>query len=322
MKVEAAAKSSVGQSAAFGLLAFGIFATHDAVIKYLGSTYSVFQIIFFSVLFAFLPVTLMLTADRAHANLRPVHPWLVAMRTVTMMVGMACAFYAFTVLPLAETYALLFATPLLITALSVPLLGEVVRLRRWIAVIVGLTGVMIVLRPGYSALSLGHLAAIGAATCSAFSAIVVRKIGAEERSAVLILYPMLANMLAMSFIMPFVYQPVALVDLGLLATVGVMATVAQLFIIAAYRRAAAVMVAPLQYSQMLWAVLYGFLFFQDIPDKWVGVGATVIIASGLFVLWREDRRGDPSQKPVLANPNPRPDTGPSPRHIRRAENRK
>ncbi len=318
MTVEATAKSSVGQSAAFALLAFGTFATHDAVIKYLGNTYSVFQIIFFSVLFAFLPVTLMLTADRSHANLRPVHPWMVAMRTATMMGGMACAFYAFTALPLAETYALLFATPLLITALSVPLLGEVVRFRRWIAVIVGLIGVLIVLRPGYSALNLGHLAALGAAVCSAFSAIVIRKIGSEERSAVMILYPMLANILAMSFVMPFVYRPVELIDLSLLAAVGVMATAAQLLIIGAYRRAPAVIVAPFQYSQMLWAVLYGFLFFQDIPDKWVGIGAAVIIASGLFVLWREDRRTDPSQKPVLANPNPRPDTGPSPRHIKRS----
>ncbi len=305
--------SASGRGAGLAMLAYGVFATHDAVIKTLGAHYAVFQIIFFSVLFAFVPVMVMLLVDRSEANLRPKHPWLVTARTVTMMTSMVCAFYAFSVLPLAETYALLFATPLLVTALSVPLLGETVRLRRWIAVFAGLVGVLVILRPGYSELTLGHAAAITAATASAFSGIIVRKIGAEERSAVLILFPMLANILFMALALPWVYVPMPLADLGLMASVGLLSMVAQLCVIGAFRAAPAAMVAPFQYSQIIWAVPFGFFLFGDVPDIWVAAGTLIIVGSGLFVVWRENRAEVSETAPVSSTRNARPDAGPMPR---------
>ncbi len=119
--------------------------------------------LFFAVLFSFPLVTIVIMHDTTVANLRPKHPWWVLVRTVSGTIVGFCAFYAFTHLPLAETYSILFITPLLITMLSIPLLGETVRLRRWAAVIVGLVGVMIVLQPGQAHLGLGHLAALTAA---------------------------------------------------------------------------------------------------------------------------------------------------------------
>jgi S-adenosylmethionine uptake transporter len=255
----------------------------------------------------------MLAADQALANLRPRHPWLVAARTLAMVVSMAAAFYAFSVLPLAETYALLFATPLLITALSVPILGETVRLRRWIAVLVGLLGVLIVLRPGYISFNAGHGAALLAALGASFSAIIVRRIGPEERSAVLVLYPMLANVAVMALVLPWVYVPMPLGDLGLAALIGFIAPVAQMLWIAAYRAAPAALIAPIQYSQILWAVPFGFFLFGDMPDRWVAAGAFLIIASGLFILWRETHDEVSDTQPTLRPRNARPDTGPSPR---------
>ncbi len=302
--------SASGRGAAMAMLAYAVFATHDAVIKTLGANYAVFQIIFFSVLFAFVPVVVMLLADRSEANLRPRHPWLVVLRTFTMMTSMVCAFYAFSVLSLAETYALLFATPLLITALSVPLLGETVRLRRWIAVFAGLVGVLVILRPGYTDLSLGHGAALMAAMASAFSGIIVRKIGAEERSAVLILFPMLANILVMAMALPWFYVPMPLTDLGLMASVGLLSIIAQFCVIGAFRAAPAAMVAPFQYSQIIWAVPFGFFLFGNIPDLWVGVGTSIIIGSGLFVVWRENRAEVSDTSPVSSTRNARPDAGP------------
>lgn len=313
---EQSSKNSAGRGAGFALLAFGTFATHDAIVKTLGETYSVFQIIFFSILFGFVPVVLMVLADKSEANLRPHHPMMIAGRAATMMVSMVCAFYAFTVLPLAETYALLFATPLLITVLSVPLLGEEVRRRRWIAVIVGFIGVVIVLRPGVTPINLGHVAALMAAVSGALSSIIVRRIGSLERSAVLILYPMLANMIVMALILPWVYLPMPAVDLGLAASVGILMAIAQIFVIAAYRCAPAAVIAPFQYSQIVWAIPFGFVLFGDSPDIWVGVGALIIVASGLFVVWRETRSGVSETNPVLSRQNFRPDTGPVPRFRR------
>jgi drug/metabolite transporter (DMT)-like permease len=299
------------------LLAFGLFSSHDALVKLLGLDYSIFQIIFFSVLFSFVPMTMLMTADKKMDNFRPHHPWQVGIRTITSVIAMSCAFYAFTNLPLAEAYALIFATPLLVTILSVPMLGETVRLRRWLAIFAGLIGIFIVLRPGYTQLSLGHISALVAAFASAITSIIARRIGSEERSAVLILYPMLANLLIMACILPFVYKPVQIEDLGLMASVGILVIFAQLAIIAAYRSAPAVFVAPFQYSQILWAVLYGYILFGDTPDKWVAVGASIIIGSGLFVVWRESRENISQNNPVSNSPNYRPDAGPSPiRHLK------
>ena len=297
----------------FAALGFGLFATHDAIIKALGETYPVFQIIFFAMLFAFVPMSMIILADRAVDNFRPRHPWLILMRSVLTIIAMSSAFYAFVNLPLAEVYALLFAAPLLITAFSVPLLGEVVRARRWAAVGIGLIGVLIVLRPGITALSPGHFAALTAAVAAALAAIVVRKIGSKERSAVLILYPMLVSLIAMATTLPAVYVPVDLKDLGLMAAIGLISVLAQLCIIAAYRSAPAAVVAPTQYSQILWASAYGAIFFMERPDIYVAIGSAVIILSGLFVVWRESRENVSVKSPVLRNPNPRFDTGPSPR---------
>ncbi|WP_432448254.1 DMT family transporter [Aliiroseovarius marinus] len=297
----------------FAFAAFAIFATHDAVIKQLGMQFAVFQIIFFAMLFAFVPMAVMMLADRQVDNFRPHHPWLILTRAATSVIAMSTAFYAFTVLPLAEVYALLFATPLLITAMSAMLLGEPVRGQRWAAVIIGLIGVLIVLRPGVTVITFGHICALIAAFCSALGSIIMRKIGGEERTAVMILYPMLSSILAMGITLPFVYVPMQITDLGLAASVGVMSVFAQMMIIAAYRAAPAAVVAPTQYSQILWAAAFGALFFGELPDMWVGVGAAVIIASGVFIVWRESRPSVSVRNPILRNPNPRYDAGPSPK---------
>lgn len=297
----------------FAFAAFAIFATHDAIIKALGVNFSVFQIIFFAMLFAFVPMSVLMLADRQVDNFRPHHPWLILLRSATSVIAMSSAFYAFTVLPLAEVYALLFATPLLITAMSAVLLGEPVRAQRWAAVIVGLIGVLIVLRPGVTAISFGHICALIAAFCSSLGSVIMRKIGGEERTAVMILYPMLSSILFMALALPFVYQPMEVVELGLFASLGVLSVGAQVFIIAAYRIAPAAVVAPSQYSQILWATFFGALFFEELPDMWVGVGASVIIASGIFIVWRESRPSVSVRNPILRNPNPRYDAGPSPK---------
>ena len=127
------------RGAAFALVAFGIYSTHDVVVKFLGGVYSPFQIVFFSNLFGFPIVTIMLMRDATDGNLRPRHPWWTLLRTAAAVLSTALVFYAFWVLPLAQTYAIVFAAPLLITILAIPILGETVGWHRWMAVLAGLS---------------------------------------------------------------------------------------------------------------------------------------------------------------------------------------
>ncbi len=283
----------------FALLGYALFSTHDVVIKFLGSDYAPFQILFFSVLLSFPFATLMLMGDTSQGTLRPANPRWVAVRTVAGVITGSAAFYAFSVLPLAQVYAFIFAAPLIITVLSIPILGEKVGVHRWAAVVLGLIGVLIVLRPGAEPLTLGHIAGLPAAVGSAVVSVVTRKIGRAERSAVLMLYPMMANVILMACLLPFVYKPLPVEHLGLLAMMSFLGFTAGLCIIAAYRFADAAIVAPMQYSQIIWGAAFGFLIFKETPDQATGLGAAVIIAAGLYVVIRESFSGRSTNTPVL-----------------------
>lgn len=282
------------------LLAFAIYATHDAIVKVLGVTYSALQITFFVGLFGFPLVVLMLLRDPVPGTLRAVHPWLAMTRAVAMVASGTLGFYAFTVLPMAQVYTMLFTAPLVVTLLSVPVLGERVGVHRGLAIVAGMIGVLVVLRPGYVPVSLGHVAALLAAVNVAVSAVIARKVGRVERSAVLMVLPMLVMVVVLGAMLPFVYVPVALPDLGLMAVVAAMSFVAGLLLLIAYRKAEASLVAPMQYSQILWAGFYGAVFFQETPDRWTLAGSVLIIASGLYIVFRESRRDVSATRPVLA----------------------
>ena len=287
------------KGALFALLAFGVFSTHDVIVKILGGFYSPFQIVFFSVLLSFPLATVMLMRDAKPGTLVPVHPWWLALRTGAAVVTGVSAFYAFSVLPLAQVYAILFAAPLLITVLAIPVLGEKVRLRRWIAVLVGLVGVLVVLRPGQTDLTLGHLAALAAAIGGSLASIVVRKIGNEERPVVMLLYPMVVNFVLMACALPFVYQPMPIEHLGMLAIIATFAWIASRLVIAAYQNGEAAIIAPMQYSQIIWATIFGMLFFDETIDQATAIGAGIIISSGLYIVLRESRSGNSENTPVL-----------------------
>jgi drug/metabolite transporter (DMT)-like permease len=287
------------KGALIALLAFAIFSTHDIIVKFLGASYSPIQIVFFSVLFGFPWMTLMLIRDTSSGNLLPRHPWWTALRTVATTLTGISAFYAFSKLPLAQVYAILFAAPLLITILSIPILGEQVRLRRWVAVLIGLCGVLVVLRPGAEPLTLGHLAALVAAVGGALASIIVRKIGKDERSVVLLIYPMMTNFMIMGAALPFVYQPMPIEHLGGIVVMSIMALIGSALVIAAYKAGEAVIVAPMQYSQIIWASVFGALLFGETMDFATLLGAVIIIGSGVYIVLREGRGNSSENTPVL-----------------------
>ncbi|MDP5344528.1 MAG: DMT family transporter [Paracoccaceae bacterium] len=269
------------------LAAFAVFASHDAAIKSLGGRYSVVQIVFYAQAVG-LPIALaVLLAKGGVASLRPRHLGLVALRTVAVCLAAAGAFYAFGQLPLAQTYAILFSTPLIISALSVPILRERVGPRRALAIVVGMCGVLIALRPGAAPLELGHLAALISAFGAATAAVLTRRLRGRERVSVLLIYPMLTNLIMMGLFLPALHQPMPLPDIGLMVYVGVCALVAMGLMIRAYTMAEAALVAPMQYSQILWAAFYGAVFFAEWPTVYTLLGAALVIASGVYIVMRE-----------------------------------
>jgi drug/metabolite transporter (DMT)-like permease len=166
-------------------------------------------------------------------------------------------------------------------------------------VLVGLAGVIVVLQPSATTLTAGHLAAVAAAVGSAFASVIMRKIGREERTVVLILYPMAANFVLMGAAMPFVYEPMPGAHLGLLALIAAIALLATNLMIFAYRAAPAATVAPMQYSQIIWATAYGALFFGESLEWATLLGTAIIVASGVYIVFREDRGGRSITTPVL-----------------------
>lgn len=280
------AQPSIGRGMAFALFGFAIYSTHDAVVKLL-SDYSVFQIVFFAMLFAYVPFSIARIVEAKPQSLSPVNPALLILRALLHVGALSLGFYAFATLTLVEAYVLFFLTPVMISLLAIWFLGETIALVRWLAIFLGLAGVVIVLRPSIETLEIGHLAALGSAFCSASSAVISRKVGGVENMATMIIFPLLATIFVSGSALIFVYQPMPLVDLGLMFLVGALGLLAQYLILTGYRKAPAAYIAPMQYSQIIWAVLFGYLFFNEPVDRYVIIGALVTIASGLIIIWRE-----------------------------------
>jgi S-adenosylmethionine uptake transporter len=300
-----ASKPALG--AGLALIGFAVFSLHDALIKSVSGV-PTFQIAFFAVLFSFVPFSIYLALAKPERSFRPRVPGLLALRCLFTTTGLLSAFYAFGNLPLAEVYSLLFATPILITLLAIPVLGERVRAFRWFAIALGMTGVIIVLQPGSTELTLGHLAAALAAICTAITSVVTRRIGSREHGVTLILYPMLVNVIVCGALTALVYVPLQADMLLRIASLGMLTVMGQSLIMQAYRRSEAQFVAPMQYSQMLWALFYGALVFDEAINNTVLAGAGIIVLSGLLFIWRELSAS--LTRPVLRTRNLRATPGP------------
>jgi drug/metabolite transporter (DMT)-like permease len=168
--------------------------------------------------------------------------------------------------------------------------------------------VLVVLRPGAQDLTLGHLAALVAAVGGALASIIVRKIGQDERSVVLLIFPMMTNFVLMGAALPFVYAPMPAEHLGGVAVMSILALVASAFVIRAYKEGEAVIVAPMQYSQIIWASLFGLLVFGEQISWQTALGALIIIGSGIYIVLREGR-GDASENTPVLRTRSRVETG-------------
>jgi len=269
----------------YGLLGFGLFSLADATIKFLGGTYGAVQILAFMGLFM-LPLIGLLWL-KSPVRLRPVHPWLMAIRTVALIGNGLLVTYTFTVMPLAQAYAIFFTLPLVLTLLAWPMLGDRIDLISALAVVIGLVGVMVALDPGKITFDIGHVAAVGGVVLAAVHYLIVRKTGGAEANVTMLLYPVLGQTLAALLLLPGRYVPMPIADLATVAALSLGGFCGTLMMFAAYRAAPPIVVAPTQYSQIAWAALFGALFFGE-PMTWqTGLGMGIIAVAGIMVLVRK-----------------------------------
>lgn len=283
-------KPSNLNGALLGLLGMALFATSDITIRFLGQGYDPFQIIFFAGLMSLPLIAGAAMADPTPAPLRPVLPRLMALRCVVVVVNGVLGTYAFANLPLAQAYAIFFTMPIFITLLSALFLDERIDLLRGAAVAAGLAGVLVALDPGRAVLHWAHGAALAGAIVGAGNYVIIRKTGGQERTVVMILYPLMLQLITAALVLPYVYTPMPLCDLGLTAMMAAAAFAGYFAIIAAYRRAPGIVVAPMQYSQIIWAAIFGALLFDEGISLQTLAGTVVIILSGTVIVWTQDRR--------------------------------
>lgn len=272
------------RGALLAMAGFGLYSLADAAVKYLGEDYSPVQIVAYASL-ATLPLIAVLWL-RSRVSLRPVHPRLMALRTLAMIGNGLLITYAFTVLPLAQVYAIAFTMPLMISLLAWPALGDRVTLTGALAILIGLVGVIIALQPGQVTPHIGHLAAISGVVLGAVNYIIMRKTGGAEAMVPMLFYPMLGQAVVGLLLLPGRHVPMPPSDLALVAAMALATFGAMLLLVSAYRAAPPVVVAPNQYSQIIWAAILGSVLFGEDMTMQMLLGMVLIVVAGLLVLTR------------------------------------
>jgi drug/metabolite transporter (DMT)-like permease len=206
------------------------------------------------------------------------------------LVAMGLNFLAFILLPLAEATAIGFSVPIFATLLAALVLGEPTGRWRWSAMIIGFVGVLVIVQPGSNHVGLyGGAVAVGAALSTACATIAIRRLGATEATATTVFWFAVISLVPLGLAMIFAANPHDAHAFAVIAAFSVAGGIAQLLLTGALRLAPVGLVIPMDYSALLWASLLGWLVFDQLPSQWTWVGAPIVIAAGLVILWREHR---------------------------------
>jgi len=291
--VDAASSRPVAQSPALGILlrvlAMALIAMLAAIVKACAERgVPVLEIIFFRNAFAFIPVMLYIWRTSGFGVLRTRRPGAHLTRSAVGLTGMICGFTAVSLLPLTQSTAISFSAPLFMVALSALILKEPVGLHRWAAVAVGFVGVLIMVHPDpRHFVGVGVLFAIAAAVGSAGAMIAIREISRTEPGPTIVFYFTLAGTAVGLASLPFGWVMPSPGVLALLVAAGLIGGTGQLLLTEAIRRAPVAVVAPFDYTQLVWAGLIGFLVWGETPAILTLIGAMVVAASSTYILWRE-----------------------------------
>jgi drug/metabolite transporter (DMT)-like permease len=270
-----------------------VFSVVNALVKWEEARYPLDEVVFFRCLFALIPCTALVLSAGGFATLRTHRLGEHVGRALLQFVSMTSIFAAFGMMPLADAIAIGFSSPLFLTMLSIPLLGERVGRHRWGAVLVGFAGVLLMARTGGfsgGGLSLGAGLALASAAIGAAVTIAVRRMTLTEASATLVTYQALFTTILSALLLPFGWRTPGWQDGLMLAAIGVSSGVGQYWWTQAFRFAPAAVAAPFSYLSLVWSLLWGYLVWGDLPTTGLLAGGAVVVASGLYILYRETVR--------------------------------
>ncbi len=270
------------------LLAMFLFAISNVFVKEIADTYGIWQIVFCRFFFVLIPIIYLLKKDGGIPALKPKKLHLLAITGVIGAVGVFILFKAFQIGRLADVTALAYSSILFLTALSVPFLKEKVGWRRWTAVLVGFSGILLMASPDTN-IQVGSLLAIGFAFIDAVIMILLRLSTAHNKVSTTVFYmASFAALTALPFMLGEFIMPVSMKDALILIFIGVSGGVGQIFLTRAYSIAPAVAVAPMIYTSMIWGGLFGILFFGESLTIHLISGGIIVILSSLYIIYREN----------------------------------
>ena len=272
-------------------LAVFIFSAVDTQAKFLGETLHPIQIVWTRQSGLLIGV-LVLLVMRGPGFLKTPNPVLQISRGVLAMSSATLFIVGIHYVPLADAVAVTFVAPFVVTILGALVLREPVGIRRWSAVAVGFVGTLIVIRPGTGVMHPAVFLILTAATAFALRQILSRILSGADGTLTTVAYTSLTASLLLTIPLPFVWQwPQSSLEIVLMVSIAIMAAFGEILVIRALEMAQAVVVAPVQYTQIIWGTVYGYLVFGNFPDRWTWVGAAIIVATGLYIFHREQRVG-------------------------------
>ncbi|MEE8499988.1 MAG: DMT family transporter [Kiloniellales bacterium] len=282
-------KDAPGRGILWMLATTFCFVSMDALAKYLSQSYPVLQVVWARYVFHLLILALVL-GPRLPRVVRTGRLGLQFLRSLFLLGATGLFFAALSFIPLADATAIMFVAPILVTAMSVPLLGEHVGPQRWASVVVGFLGALVIIRPGSDAMEPAALLALGAASCYGFYQIATRRLSATDAPLTTLMYSAAVGVLVSCAVVPFFWVTPSPADWLAMMGLGLFGALGHFALIKAFQAATAVTVTPFGYVNLLWAVLFGFVMFGELPDAWTVLGAAIIAASGLYILHREKLR--------------------------------
>ena len=271
--------------------AMASFTLLDTSAKYASQSLPILVGVFFRYAIALVFAAVIVWRAGGVALLSTRHPYLQVTRGLLLLASTMCNFTAMSYLQLAQTAAIFFTVPLLVCALSVPLLGEHVGLRRWIAVAIGFLGVLVIMRPGTMNFHWAMLVSLSSALFGALYNITTRKVGGADATQTSLFYVGLVGALGAALPLTRVWQTPQGFEWLLMLMMGVMGTLGHFMLIKAHRLAPASAIAPFIYTQIIWMTIAGAVVFGQFPDHWTLIGAVIVVASGVYVFARERKLG-------------------------------
>ena len=290
-------RSDLRRGIFYVIIATIAFSANNALVKWQVSLYPVTEVVFFRCAFSLIPCSLLIALNGGLQVLRTQRLGAHVARATLQFFSTISIFAAYGLLPLADAVAISYSNPIFLTVLSIPLLGEQVGSHRWMAVVIGFVGVLIMMRPGAGIVEYGAIFAVLNALLGALVTIGMRRMSLTESSTTLLFYQVTVTAVLSTFLLLYGWVTPSWRDAGALMAIGLLSGTGQYWWLQAFRSAPAAVAAPFAYSGLIWAMMFGFLVWGDVPMLGLVSGACLVAISGLYIVYRETLRRLPATPP-------------------------